>query len=313
MTKKIEIFYLYIKFSIENIIILIMHSTISITKSCDGNFILFGRKDLVTMNLTKDTNGVFSYNLVGNGNTIVYSETLTKKKFPVFSEKTFSVLGQNIFETEKDSTARFLDMKRFFDYHFDAKYDYLIYNNNNYEGEAKDNIPNGNGILYYGKTFNIMIKSLFVKGYPEGATTFYSSDQNIELICDDICNMTPVQYGTVIFKNLGIEKEIEFDDFNQNYPNLLKKIDINTFVHTVANFVLKNDKHIEMAPETFIFSNKTQEQQYIDIFNMLMEIKSRQSSEITRLANIRKSNLWSFYLQLFFAISAFIITGSFLF
>jgi hypothetical protein len=189
-------------------------------KTCDGFCYLFGQKQKATLYLIKDKNNVFSYDLINEKNQLVYTEILTKRKNPIFRELSFMVTGIIIFESEKECTARFNDMKNYFYNNFDIKYEYLVYNQNYYEGESKDNIPNGQGILYYGQTRNIMIKGRFENGQMEGPVVLYTEDQNIELVCDDVCNMRAVQYGTILFKNLNLQKDVDFSDFNNDYKYL---------------------------------------------------------------------------------------------
>jgi hypothetical protein len=265
-----------------------MHSlTTSLVKSCDGTYLQYNRNESVTMYLARNEQGIFSISFINEQNSLLFSETLTKRKNPLFGDKIFSVLGQAIFETEKDSISRYNDMRKFFEQYFNTKYDYLLFNGNNYEGETKDDVPNGQGILYYGQTSGVMVKSTFVNGFLDGATVLYSQDQNIELVCDDICNMKPVQFGTVIFKNQNLEKDVDFSDFNSQYPDILKKKDIDTFVRTVAKFTLLNDKNIKNI-DLFLFSNKTQQEQYSELFEMLVQMRKEQQLQSQQLVVSQK-------------------------
>lgn len=257
------------------------------TKICDGKYLQYNRDEQVTMHLMRNEKGIFSVSFINKHNSLLFSEILTKRKNPLFGDKIFSVMGHAVFETERDSTSRYNDMRKFFEQYFNTKYDYLNFNGNNYEGETKDDIPNGQGILYYGQTSRIMTKSTFVNGFLDGATVLYSQDQNIELVCDDICNMKPVQFGTIIFKNQNLEKEVDFNDFNSQYPDILKTKDVDTFVRTVAKFVLSNDKNIKNI-DLFLFSNKTQQEQYNELFELLVYMRKEQQSQSQQLVVSQK-------------------------
>lgn len=257
--------------------------TQTLTKTCDGTHY----NGPVTMHLTRHQNGSFSYTLVNKENAKVCHEILTERKTPVFSEstQTFSVLGIPTFKCESDSTARFNDMKQFFDQYFNTRHAWITFNGNNYEGETKDNVPNGRGVMYYKNTSNIMAKSTFAEGCPDGQTVFYSMDQNIELVCDDICNMKSVQRGTIIFRNKGIEKEVIFDEFSK--CNVELKNGVNKFVHSVAQYVLMEDRSIPNV-DLFLFANKTQQEQYTGLFELLTKVQIEQKHNSHQLMVTQK-------------------------
>jgi hypothetical protein len=267
-----------------------------VTKSCDGTF-KFEEKYDATMCLTRNVFGEFDLKIISHhGDRVFYSEKVLKSHSPKFTSRSFYIRGMPIFIVEDGSTARFNEMKEFFDLYFETKYDYLIYNDNYYQGESKNGSPNGIGILYYGQTNNIMAKGGFRAGIPEGQITFYSRDQSIVLECDDVCNFKPVQYARLIFKNMDFEiLVVDFNEINKVFPNLLKKSDIDTFVNTIAKYLLEKDKSIIDA-KTFMFSNKNQQDRDVELYNLIDKIDK---DVINMKSALTKSNKYFNYLLCF--------------
>jgi hypothetical protein len=246
------------------------------TKSCDGNFQYLGKNEKVTMILSRNQNNGFIVYFKNAENMDIHSEMLNNKKTPYFDNKNFYILGIKLFTVEDASTARFNDMRTFFDKYFNVQVKYISYEGNNYEGETKDNIPNGQGLLYYENTNNAMIRSVFINGKPDGKTILYSKDQNIEVICDDVVNMILVGYAIVLFKNIGKEISVDMSDFDfKNKIKLnLNGSEINKYVNKLANFGLLNDSSV-VDVQKFVFLNKTQTQQYEEMFGLLTETKNQ--------------------------------------
>lgn len=270
---------------------------------CDGVFEFNGTNVNCTMGLHRNKENIFTVNFK-NAETIICSEYLTKKKSPYFDSKSFYVLGRKIFTTEEASSSRFNDIKKYFEAYFDVKIEKMFYDGHWYLGEMKDNVPNGYGVLYYGNTNNMMIKSTFVNGKLDGQTVLYSKDQSIEIICDDVVNMHPVQYATVLFKNAEKESLIDMADFNQKHKENICFHQIDKFVNLMANFAIMNDSSI-IDVKKFLFSNKTQQQQYEEIFNLLNENNNTLVKFIYRCEYMFK--IFGYLLVLYFPFFIFLL------
>jgi hypothetical protein len=244
-------------------------------KSCDGTYeYVFGLKSekvKCTLNLYKHEN-CFTVRILSNDCNLIFTEILIEKKNPLFDDKSFYIMGNKIFTVEDSSTSRFNDIKKLFESGFNVQ-NYINYSGNNYAGETKDDLPNGKGILYYGRTNKIMAKSNFVDGKLDGQSILYSKDQNIEIICDDIVNMKPVQYVTILFKNINKEIQVDMIDFAVKHKTEIYLVEMDKYIETLAMYAIMNDNYI-FEPHKFLFLNKKPEQQYEEMFEILNDNKN---------------------------------------
>lgn len=265
-----------------------MQSTNNNIKTCDG--IYLPTNTPVTMELNMIDNFQCTVSLITiKSNQIIFYELITSNKTPIFENYKFSLRGREIFVAEKESYARYNDLKKFFESKFNIITTRLMYNGDNYNGDVKNDIPHGNGMLYYGDTKKPMCSSTFENGMYAGHTIFYSYDGNIVVDCDDICNNKAVQYGTIYYKNNNISKTISFDDFNELYPDYLSQIDMDVerFINKVSTFALNQDPDIKNT-DNFIFSNKNKTEQMTSIYssiNALTTIQNKQLHQINHIKN----------------------------
>jgi hypothetical protein len=262
----------------------------SIVLSCDGLYIPTDKK--VTMNLIRKSNGSFYYTVCDkNTNITIFTECLINKKHPLFENDGFSIMEKKIFEPEKASLSRYTIMTNFFVDNFNKEHNMCVYNNNYYTGETQNDIPHGEGVIMYGKTTNVCIKGNFRLGVPDGRVILYSKDQHTEVMCNDICNGIPVDYGTVYFKNQNVEKEFEFCDFYTKYPKLknlkFAPIFVDIFIKKVSLYVLEESCEITNIKE-FMFLNKTLEEQSATVYDILSTVHKEQLNQKYQLIVISK-------------------------
>lgn len=238
--------------------------------SCNGTFEYISE----SREKTNCSLGLYKYPdhfsvVISDENGVIFSDYLTETKKPFFDDKSFYMFGNKIFTVEDSSISRFNEVKKLFESRLNV-YDCMVFEGNNYRGETKDGVPNGQGILYYGKTQNVMAKSNFVNGNLDGKSILYSKDQNVEIICDDIVNMKPVQYVTVLFKNMKKEIQVDMLDFANEYKTEIHYDKFDKYVEMLYSFAIANSSAI-LDPHKFLFLNKSSEQQYEEMFDILMQ------------------------------------------
>lgn len=262
-------------------------------KSCDG--IYTPNEKNVTLNMYFDKKKrQLSFKIVDSKDHVYESMNLIKSKLPHCTTDTFSVMGRTIFRTDTTSISRFMILKEF----LEDKLNSYTSSSENYIGEMKDNMPHGHGTYFYKNTDDPMIIGQFVEGKPNGMVSLYSIDQDIELICDDICNDVPVSYGNILFVNKNVECNFEFKNFFQKHKNIHFSINnVNSFIHNVAEYCL-TELDVKNKKE-FLHMNKNDDCKKREEYRLLQIIDANQQRILTAQNKMYKKMCY-FAIFLFF-------------
>ena len=85
--------------------------------------------------------------------------------------------------------------------------------------------------------------------------------------------MPPVQYVTILFKNINKEIQVDMIDFAVKHKTEIYLVEMDKYIETLAMYAIMNDNYI-FEPHKFLFLNKKPEQQYEEMFEILNDNKN---------------------------------------
>ena len=161
---------------------------------------------------------------------------------------------------------------------------------------------NGKGTIYYDNIKNsIKYEGEFEDGYYDGTGTFYNSDGNIFLSCNNISTGIPIKKGK-LYINFRGRKEIQEINFTDLWENnrLTDKMDKRDFVNydmfvnnLASNYFSKSDKTLK----ELTFEEKSIEDQNVEIWKQL--VSSNKSASMHHIETSRRMNNLMSALQTF--------------
>lgn len=263
------------------------------TISCDG----FYGSLKATLTINKN-NKLFIKNYAGNHIYESYKISNPLANFK-FTGDGLLINNRKVFTCETESVVRFKQVVDRYNQLTNSHDGVIMIDGNKYIGNTIDNEPNGPGIMYYENTDNVMIKSNFKAGLPDGHTIIYSEDQTVEITCDDICDMIPRQYGKLNLLNSNKSFNVSFK--NNQYD---LKLGVRKFIDTLFRDVLTSHKCDNIDYELFINKNSADQnkilyKRYQEISNQTEENKQ---NIIEYKYNVRRNNMLSLMQCIFMAI-----------
>ena len=268
-------------------------------------------------------NPVFNYhiiNIIDNTNNILITEYIYNKINILFDDILLeSKINNSIIKFDSANSIEWTNYKTLLQSIINTKNEIEFYPSKNimYIGNMiymdcvyKEcmRLFHGNGTLFYDKpTNNIMYNGDFNNGLFDGIGVFYSIDNNISIICNNIVNGIPKDKGqiNINYPNYELIKEFNFYDiWNKSNimtnENIIRFVKSNKFVDTITKLIWTNLKSLDDYKFEIMQSNDKLNLLYskIKIIDQQMT-KYRQSIKQLEYDNFMQ---FSIFLFLFFIL-----------